>query len=284
MKDGDKSQVQSVDENEASVVDVESEWVDPPARVTRKSHRGRSVVKESSIDNLILAEKVEEHKDTRNPSLVVVSVSSDDGLDNPVVEEPKKGRRTRNSKNTRGVAAKIENVEKKTKMGVAEKRELDKESSVDILILAEKVEEQKSARNPSLAVVSVSGDDNLDNPVVEEPKKARGTRNSKNTRGVTAKTGNVEKKTKMVVAGERELDEDGEDGNGGKEACDWKEKGNSNEDDRNWPDLNKMTLGEWLDFLEVHFPKQIIDETEKMFDSMTQTAERLLEYIAERQG
>lgn len=203
VKDGDKSQVQSVDENEASVVDVESEWVDPPARVTRKSHRGRSVVKESSIDNLILAEKVEEHKDTWNPSLVVVSVSSDDGLDNPVVEEPKKGRRTRNSKNTRGV---------------------------------------------------------------------------------TAKTGNVEKKTKMVVAGERELDEDGEDRNGGKEACDWKEKGNSNEDDRNWPDLNKMTLGEWLDFLEVHFPKQIIDETEKMFDSMTQTAERLLEYIAERQG
>ncbi|WVZ23546.1 hypothetical protein V8G54_002090 [Vigna mungo] len=284
VKDGDKSQVQSVDENEASVVDVESEWVDPPARVTRKSNRGRSVVKESSIDNLIIAEKVEEHKDTRNPSLVVVSVSSDDGLDNPVVEEPKKGRRTRNLKNTRGVAAKIENVEKKTKMGVAGKKELDKESSVDILILAEKVEEQKNTRNSSLAVVSVSGDDNLDNPVVEEPKKARGTRNSKNTCGVTAKTGNVEKKIKMVVAGERELDEDGEDGNGGKEACDGKEKGNSNEDDRNWPDLNKMTLGEWLDFLEVHFPKQIIDETEKMFDSMTQTAERLLEYIAERQG
>ncbi|BAT73680.1 hypothetical protein LR48_Vigan01g054400 [Vigna angularis] len=283
VKDGDKSQVQSVDENEASVVDVESECVDPPARVTRKSNRGRSVLKELSVDNLILAEKVEEQKDTRNPRLVVVSVSSDDDLDNPVVEEPKQARRTRNSKNTRGVTAKIENVEKKTKMAVAGKRELDKESSVDILILAEKVEEQKSTRNPSLVLVSVSGDDNLDDPVVEEPKKARGTRNSKNTRGVTAKTGNVEKKTKMVVAGERELDEEGEDGNGGKEACDGKEKGNSNEDDRNWPDLNKMTLGEWLDFLEIHFPKQIIDETEEMFDSMTQTAERLLEYIAERQ-
>jgi len=202
VKDGDKSQVQSVDVNEASVVDVESECVNPPARVTRKSKRGGSEAKGSSVDNLILAEKVEEKKDTRDPSLVVVSDS---------------------------------------------------------------------------------GDDNLDNPVVEEPKKARGTRNSKNTRGVTAKVENVEKKTKMGVVGKRELDKEGEDGNGGKEACDGKEKGNSNEDDRNWPDLNKMTLGEWLDFLEVHLPKQIRDETEEMFDSMTQTAEGLREYIAKMQ-
>ncbi|ESW32511.1 hypothetical protein PHAVU_002G328500 [Phaseolus vulgaris] len=203
VKGTDKSEVQSVDESDAGVVDVQSERVDPPARVTRKTSRARSVVKESSVENLIIAEeKVEERKSTRNPSLVVVSVSSDDDLDVPVVEEPKKARRTRNSKKTSGVTAKIENVEKKTKLGVAGKRGLDKE---------------------------------------------------------------------------------GEDGNGVKEACDGKEKGNSNEDDRSWPDLNKMTLGEWFDFLEVHLPKQIIDETEEMIDSMTQKAERLRKYIAEMQ-
>ncbi|KAK7369075.1 hypothetical protein VNO80_11109 [Phaseolus coccineus] len=201
VKGTDKSEAQSVDD--AGVVDVQSERVDPPARVTRKTSRARSVVKESSVENLILAE--------------------------------------------------------------------------------EKVEEPKSTRNPSLVVVSVSSDDNLDVPVVEEPKKARVTRNSKNTSGVTAKIENVEKKTKLGVAGKRGLNKEGEDGNGVKEACDGKEKGNSNEDDRSWPDLNKMTLGEWFDFLEVHLPKQIIDETEEMIDSMTQKAERLRKYIAEMQ-
>ncbi|CAJ1948622.1 unnamed protein product [Sphenostylis stenocarpa] len=193
-------QVQSVDEKDASVVNVEYERVDPPARVKRKSNRERSVVKESSVENLIRAE--------------------------------------------------------------------------------EKVEEPKITGNPNLFEISDSNDENLDASVVKEPKNARGIRHRKNTRGVTANIENVEKKTKRGVAGKRELDKEGEDRNGVKEACDGKEKGNLNEDDGNWLDLNKMTLGEWFDFLEFHLPKQIIDETEEMIGSMTQKAERLREYIA----
>ncbi|CAJ1941980.1 unnamed protein product [Sphenostylis stenocarpa] len=120
----------------------------------------------------------------------------------------------------------------------------------NLIRVEEKVEESEITGNPNLFEISDSSDENLNAPVTE--------------RG---------------VAGKRELEKEGEDRNGVKEACDGKEKGNLNEDDGNWLDLNKMTLGEWIDFLEFHLPKQI-DETNEMIDSMTQKAERLCEYIA----
>ncbi|XP_010532618.1 PREDICTED: FHA domain-containing protein At4g14490 [Tarenaya hassleriana] len=47
-------------------------------------------------------------------------------------------------------------------------------------------------------------------------------------------------------------------------------------------DLGKMTLGQWFDFLEVHLPKQIIEETEKMIEPMRSKSQRVYEYIVEQ--
>ncbi|KAJ0232490.1 hypothetical protein HA466_0289880 [Hirschfeldia incana] len=40
-------------------------------------------------------------------------------------------------------------------------------------------------------------------------------------------------------------------------------------------DLRKMTLGEWFKFMEVHVQKQIVEETEKMFELMRSKALRV---------
>ncbi|GKV42295.1 hypothetical protein SLEP1_g49710 [Rubroshorea leprosula] len=47
-------------------------------------------------------------------------------------------------------------------------------------------------------------------------------------------------------------------------------------------DLEKMKLGEWFDFLEVHLPKQIIEQTEKMIEEMRRKAERVHDYLMEQ--
>ncbi|XP_012069788.1 FHA domain-containing protein At4g14490 isoform X2 [Jatropha curcas] len=47
-------------------------------------------------------------------------------------------------------------------------------------------------------------------------------------------------------------------------------------------DLEKMTLGQWFDYMEAHLPKQIIEATEELIEGMTRKAERVKEYMVEQ--
>lgn len=55
-------------------------------------------------------------------------------------------------------------------------------------------------------------------------------------------------------------------------------------DDKIEVDLEKMTLGEWFDFLDVHLPKQIIDETEEMILDMRQKSEKFHHFMLQKQS
>lgn len=240
-------QIQGIDEN-ASV--NESGHVDrpAPARVTRNSKNTRSANDDEKVEgpenNTRVTRNLKNKRSAIENSDSSIKKNSDGPEEKAELEEPKNTRVTRNSKN---------------KQSVVEASDLD-----------------------------------APNETLEEPKKnTRVTRNSKNKGSVIGENSrleNVEKKKMRGGAKGRKQKEEcvgaaAAAAGGGKETCDdGREKENLNGDESgNWPDLEKLSLGEWFDFLEVHLPKQIIDATEEMFDSMRQKAERLREYITTQQ-
>ncbi|GAV69607.1 FHA domain-containing protein [Cephalotus follicularis] len=47
-------------------------------------------------------------------------------------------------------------------------------------------------------------------------------------------------------------------------------------------DFERMTLGEWFDFMEVNLPKQIIEATEELIEGMRKKAKQVKEYMIEK--
>ncbi|KAJ9692727.1 hypothetical protein PVL29_011692 [Vitis rotundifolia] len=50
------------------------------------------------------------------------------------------------------------------------------------------------------------------------------------------------------------------------------------------PDLEKMTLGDWFDFVELHLPKQIYDVIEEMVAGMRESGERVREHMLQQKN
>ncbi|KAL6953995.1 hypothetical protein U1Q18_008315 [Sarracenia purpurea var. burkii] len=50
------------------------------------------------------------------------------------------------------------------------------------------------------------------------------------------------------------------------------------------PDLEKMTLEEWFDYLEVYLPKQIFEKTEEMILGMNKSAEQFYDFISKQKN
>ncbi|RVW92056.1 hypothetical protein CK203_037087 [Vitis vinifera] len=49
-------------------------------------------------------------------------------------------------------------------------------------------------------------------------------------------------------------------------------------------DLEKMTLGDWFDFVELHLPKQIYDVIEEMIAGMRESGERVREHMLQQKN
>ncbi|CAK8577641.1 unnamed protein product [Lathyrus sativus] len=271
--------------SESSIVDLDVVEERKNARVTRNLKNKRKVIEisESSFGDLDVGEeKVEKPKNarvTRNlknkQKVIEVSESS---VGEEKVEEPKNARVTRNLKNKEKVI------------------EISESSVVDLdAVEEEKVEEPKNARvtrnlknKPKVIEISESsvGDLDVGEEKVEEPKNVRVTRNSKNKGIVIGEKSSlvdgvvdVEKKKRRGGAkGKKKLQEECVDDGDGKDICDEKDNENLIKNE-NWPDLNKISLGEWFDFLKVFLPKQMSDEAEAIIDSMRQKVERLREYV-----
>ncbi|KAL2530334.1 FHA domain-containing protein-like [Forsythia ovata] len=143
------------------------------------------------------------------------------------------------------------------------------------------------------------GGTGLDLGVIEGRKTRKGTRGKKNLPVETPEEGKVVKELNSgheICEGEKGKLEDvvvglvkegtnlGREGDAGL-ATTSGTKGSSVEvEEEEVVDLDKMTLGEWFDYLDVYLPKQIIDATEEMILEMRHKAEKLHEFMLQQKN
>ncbi|KAE9613548.1 hypothetical protein Lal_00016232 [Lupinus albus] len=158
----------------------------------------------------------------------------------------------------------------------------------------EKVEEPKNIRvtrnmkNKGIVIGGNAQNSNLEECGVEKvegkKKKGRGCAKKKIVQEESVKVAELEE---SKVDDEVELNHHSEDGLKERSADEKKGEDCCAQEENlggkcNWPGLERMSLGEWFDFLEVQLPKQVIGSTEEIIDSMRHKAERLRNYITEQ--
>ncbi|XP_073132461.1 FHA domain-containing protein At4g14490-like [Henckelia pumila] len=210
------------------------------------------------------------------------------------------GRRTRGSK-ARELGNEVEEVvalEISRKASLRRPKASRKNENSEINVDA--VKGKADGRNGGLRTRSSSKDEQLfqeskDTGVVGlERGSRRSTRNSKKIEsfdkdciiieGKSAKKGillHVE--AFLELKEEHELIEKGTDF-GRLDACTPEAKDHKSRTDESVVDLEKMTLGEWFDFMEAYMPKQIIQVTEEMITGMKQKAEKVHEFMLQQKN
>uniref|UniRef100_A0A0V0IM18 Putative FHA domain-containing protein-like n=1 Tax=Solanum chacoense TaxID=4108 RepID=A0A0V0IM18_SOLCH len=104
-------------------------------------------------------------------------------------------------------------------------------------------------------------------------------RDQKDCEEAVESNANVGVERNMPEVVEAELRRDGCEGLGSNVAANMSEVQMEEE-----VDLEKMTLGEWLDYLEIYLPKQIIDTTEEMILGMKQKTEKYQEFMLQQKN
>ncbi|CAL0312071.1 unnamed protein product [Lupinus luteus] len=219
-----------------------------------------------------------------------------------LVGQPDNKRVTRNAKNKRQSVIEIpdssghDDVDEPKKVTRAT-RNLKKEETAIRNSDApnEKVEEPKNIRvtrnmkNKGIVIGENAQNSNLEECGVEkvEGKKKKGGGCAKKKKNVQEERVIVAELEESKVDDEVELNHHSEDGFKENIADERKGEDCSAQEENlggncNWADLDKMSLGEWFDFLEIQLPKQIIGSTEEIIDSMRHKAERLRDYITEQ--
>ena len=113
---------------------------------------------------------------------------------------------------------------------------------------------------------------------IEEKKTRAGLRRKRNTRDEPMETLAIDdltgKEVKVSNCGEKTCSES-INISGAKER--FAEVGDGH-------DLEKMTLGDWFDFVELHLPKQIYDVIEEMIAGMRESGERVREHMLQEKN